>query len=173
MINIELAREAYEIDDIRRALRYAVKAKVGVTTEQKAIMQKGLRCLQHKQFFESHYGDIKPFVYNAITVLRTVLCIDTSAELDDSYNKITVFSIINVGTVFKVHNTKEQFKEYRFIKIKPSSAHNYNAYCLTNSKYIVIPESSRCIPICRDMDTLNKLKENEENKSWVKYQRKT
>ena len=173
MINIDLARVAYDIDDRRRALRYAVKAKVGVKTEQTAIMQKGLRCLQHKQFFESQYGDIKPFVYNAITVLRTVLCIDTSGELDDSYNKITVFSIINVGTVFKVHNTKEQFKEYRFIKIKPFSTHNYNAYCLTNNKYIVIPESSRCIPICRDIDTLNKLKENEENKSWVKYQRKT
>ena len=163
MMNIELAREAYENDDIRRALRYAVKAKVGINTEQKAIIQKGLRCLRHKQFFESQYGDIKPFVQDAITVLRTVLCIDNKDNTELNYGKVTVFSLMNTGTVFKIYKPKERFKEYRFIKLKATNKHNYNTYCLTNKRYMNVPDAARCVPVCRDMEILRTLKENEEN----------
>lgn len=162
-MNIELAREAYDNEDIRRALKLAIKAKVGVNTEQKAVMDKGLRCLRHKQFFESRYGDIKPFVQDAVTVLRTVLCIENNANTALNYSKITVFSLIHTGTVFKIYKPKEQFKEYRFIKLKATSKHNYNAYCLTNKRYLSVPDSARCVPVCRDVEILRTLKENEEN----------
>jgi len=173
MMNIELARTAYENDDIRRALKLAIKAKIGVNTEQKAIMDKGLRCLRHKQFFESRYGDIKPFVQDAVTVLRAVLCIDKQDNTELNYGKVTVFSILNTGTVFKIYKPKERFKEYRFIKLRASNKHKYNAYCLTNKKYMSVPDTSRCVPVCRDMEVLRTLKENEEYKIWENCQQKT
>jgi len=173
MMNIELARTAYENDDIRRALKLAIKAKIGVNTEQKAIMDKGLRCLRHKQFFESRYGDIKPFVQDAVTVLRAVLCIDKHDNTELNYGKVTVFSILNTGTVFKIYKPKERFKEYRFIKLRASNKHKYNAYCLTNKKYMSVPDTSRCVPVCRDMEVLRTLKENEEYKLWENCQQKT
>lgn len=172
-MNIELARTAYENDDIRRALKLAIKAKIGVNTEQKAIMDKGLRCLRHKQFFESRYGDIKPFVQDAVTVLRAVLCIDKQDNTELNYGKVTVFSILNTGTVFKIYKPKERFKEYRFIKLRASNKHKYNAYCLTNKKYMSVPDTSRCVPVCRDMEVLRTLKENEEYKLWENCQQKT
>lgn len=173
MMNIELAREAYENEDIRRALKFAIKAKVGVNTEQKAVMDKGLRCLRHKQFFESRYGDIKPFVQDAVTVLRTVLCIDATDNTELNHGKVTVFSLMHTGTVFKIYKPKERFKDYRFIKVKATNNHNYNTYCLTNQRYISVPDTARCIPVCRDMEILRTLKGNEEKQPWVKYQHKT
>ena len=173
MMNIELAREAYENDDIRRALKLAIKAKVGVNTEQKAVMDKGLRCLRHKQFFESRYGDIKPFVQDAVTVLRTVLCIDNKDNTELNYGKVTVFSLMNTGTVFKIYKPKERFKEYRFIKLKATNKYKYNTYCLTSKRYMSVPDTSRCVPVCRDMEILRTLKGNEENKLWENCQHRT